>query len=48
MPTEDSQDLCGSMLPDISSTQNVKPIQQSQDFNFLLEDSQSNMLDADG
>lgn len=48
MPIEDSQDLCGTMLPEISSTGPVKATQQSQDFNFLLEDSQSNMLDAEG
>ncbi|XP_052769691.1 claspin-like isoform X2 [Mya arenaria] len=48
MPIEDSQDLCGSLLPELSSTQTQKHTEHSQDFNFLLEDSQSNMLDADG
>ncbi|XP_053401121.1 claspin-like isoform X2 [Mercenaria mercenaria] len=48
MPIEDSQDLYGSILPEITHTQGEKPTEQSQDFSFFLEDSQSNMLDADG
>ncbi|XP_060554260.1 claspin-like isoform X1 [Ruditapes philippinarum] len=46
MPIEDSQDLYNSLLPEI--TQRDKPKRKSQDFSFMLEDSQSNMLDADG
>ncbi|KAL4238153.1 hypothetical protein ACF0H5_002864 [Mactra antiquata] len=48
LPVEDSMDLYGTILPATQQTQGVKPTQASQDFNFLLEDSQSNMLDAEG
>ena len=44
---EESQDLYGNTMPELGPTQ-YKQTQESQKLNFFLEDSQSNMLDADG
>ncbi|KAH3845071.1 hypothetical protein DPMN_087341 [Dreissena polymorpha] len=46
LPIEDSQDLCGTQQH--HDMQGAGHSQQSQDFSILLEDSQSNFLDADG
>ncbi|XP_067680680.1 claspin-like [Haliotis asinina] len=49
MPIEDSQDLYGTAPePFTSSMYPASDVQPSQGLNFLVEDSQSQMLDADG
>ncbi|XP_071080715.1 claspin-like [Haliotis cracherodii] len=49
LPIEDSQDLYGTAAePFSSSMYPASDVQPSQGLNFLIEDSQSQMLDADG